>query len=140
VAELPNYNSVEASVAKIELGTKRQCQECGSRFYDLGRDPVVCPKCGAIFQVAALKPRASSAREDVEEDRELEPAAPAAELVPLEEADAPSDAAVVTDDADIDADIDDSDDDGTFLEPDEEDGDDDVSDLIDGDLDEDDEN
>lgn len=30
-----------------ELGTKRVCQHCGARFYDLGRDPIVCPKCGA---------------------------------------------------------------------------------------------
>ena len=29
-----------------ELGTKRTCQQCASRFYDLGRDPIVCPKCG----------------------------------------------------------------------------------------------
>ena len=28
-----------------ELGTKRTCQHCGARFYDLGRDPIVCPKC-----------------------------------------------------------------------------------------------
>ena len=29
-----------------ELGTKRTCQHCGARFYDLSRDPIVCPKCG----------------------------------------------------------------------------------------------
>jgi uncharacterized protein (TIGR02300 family) len=125
-------------VAKIELGTKRQCQECGSRFYDLGRDPIVCPKCGAIFQLAALKARPGTARKEDDEDSELEAAEPAAELVPLEEADAPDDAAVAADDAEIDEDIAGDDDDGTFLETDEEDGDD-VTDLIDGDIDEDDE-
>ena len=126
-------------MAKIELGTKRQCQECGSKFYDLGRDPIICPKCGAVFQVAALKSRAGTARkEDEDDEHESESAEPAAELVPLEEADAPDDAAVVTDDAEIEEDIAGDDDDGTFLETDEEDGDD-VSDLIDGDIDEDDE-
>ena len=29
-----------------ELGTKRTCQHCGARFYDLGREAIVCPKCG----------------------------------------------------------------------------------------------
>lgn len=31
-------------------GTKRQCQECGARFYDLKRTKVVCPKCDAPFK------------------------------------------------------------------------------------------
>ena len=35
-------------------GTKRTCQnpECGSRFYDLGRDPVFCPICGFEYRLA----------------------------------------------------------------------------------------
>ena len=32
-------------------GTKRQCQECGARFYDLKRAKVACPKCDAPFKV-----------------------------------------------------------------------------------------
>jgi len=32
-------------VVKPEWGTKRECGSCGTRFYDLGRDPVLCPKC-----------------------------------------------------------------------------------------------
>ena len=40
---------------KAERGTKRTCQnpECGSRFYDLNRDPVVCPICQTAYQIAA---------------------------------------------------------------------------------------
>lgn len=34
-------------MVKPEWGTKRSCQRCGARFYDLRRDPIVCPKCGA---------------------------------------------------------------------------------------------
>ncbi len=36
-------------VAKPEWGTKRTCQNCGARFYDLLRDPIVCPLCQATF-------------------------------------------------------------------------------------------
>jgi len=28
-------------------GTKRTCRSCDQRFYDLDRDPTVCPGCGA---------------------------------------------------------------------------------------------
>ena len=28
-----------------ELGTKYECEECGTKFYDLGRAQVICPKC-----------------------------------------------------------------------------------------------
>jgi uncharacterized protein (TIGR02300 family) len=31
---------------KPELGLKRVCVSCGTRFYDLGKQPAVCPKCG----------------------------------------------------------------------------------------------
>jgi uncharacterized protein (TIGR02300 family) len=33
----------------FERGTKRTCQSCASRFYDLARVPVICPKCGADY-------------------------------------------------------------------------------------------
>ncbi len=33
-------------MAKPELGLKRSCVACGTRFYDLGQTPAVCPKCG----------------------------------------------------------------------------------------------
>lgn len=41
-------------MAKPEWGTKRICQSCGARFYDLLRNPVVCPKCGTEFDPEAL--------------------------------------------------------------------------------------
>ena len=39
---------------KAARGTKRTCQNgsCGSRFYDLGRDPIVCPVCGSSYVIA----------------------------------------------------------------------------------------
>ncbi len=33
-------------MAKPELGLKRVCVACGTKFYDLMRAPAVCPKCG----------------------------------------------------------------------------------------------
>ena len=33
-------------MAKPELGLKRVCVSCGTRFYDLARAPAICPKCG----------------------------------------------------------------------------------------------
>ena len=38
-------------MAKPEWGTKRLCQSCGAKFYDLLRSPITCPKCGAVFHV-----------------------------------------------------------------------------------------
>lgn len=31
-------------------GTKRTCQSCGAKFYDLRRDPIICPKCEEVFE------------------------------------------------------------------------------------------
>jgi len=36
-----------------EIGTKRVCLNCGTRFYDLRRVPPTCPKCGTEFIVVA---------------------------------------------------------------------------------------
>ena len=36
-------------MAKPEWGIKRICQSCSAPFYDLRRDPIVCPKCEAVF-------------------------------------------------------------------------------------------
>ena len=41
-------------MAKPEWGAKRICNSCGTRFYDLMRDPIVCPNCGAEFDPEAL--------------------------------------------------------------------------------------
>ena len=123
-------------MAKPELGLKRQCLSCGAKFYDLNRDPIVCPKCAAVFQAAALTrappPVAARARE-VEEETEVEPAGP--EIVSLEEVEASETEkeGAVEDDVDIAETADD-----TFLEEEEE-GEDDVAGLIDGDIEDDEE-
>ena len=35
--------------APKSLGVRRRCLSCASAFYDLGRTPIVCPKCGVEF-------------------------------------------------------------------------------------------
>jgi uncharacterized protein (TIGR02300 family) len=52
----------EYGVAKAEWGVKRACLSCGARFYDLQRDSITCPACGAAFDVTAQsKPRRARA-------------------------------------------------------------------------------
>lgn len=40
---------------KQARGTKRTCQneECGARFYDLNRTPIVCPICEELYELAS---------------------------------------------------------------------------------------
>ena len=42
-----------SEISKATRGTKRVCQACEVRFYDLSRDPIVCPACGAQYALAA---------------------------------------------------------------------------------------
>ena len=44
------------TVTKPELGTKRLCAECSTKFYDLLKTPIVCPKCEAVFAVPKVAP------------------------------------------------------------------------------------
>ena len=41
-------------MVKTDLGTKRACPACSVRFYDLGKRPIECPKCGASFEPESL--------------------------------------------------------------------------------------
>lgn len=41
-------------MAKAEWGTKRSCPKCSARFYDLERDPAICPECSFEFEIASL--------------------------------------------------------------------------------------
>ncbi|MGA7384268.1 MAG: TIGR02300 family protein [Methylocella sp.] len=112
-------------MAKPELGNKHQCQNCGARFFDLNKSPIMCPKCGAIFHAAPLSRVAHHA---AVADDEPPPGAGTV-LIPLEEADAGEDkvAAAADDDTEIET-VDDA-----FLEEEGEDADD-VGDLIDGEI------
>lgn len=59
-------------MAKPEWGSKRICPNCGTRYYDLLREPVICPKCATPFDPEAfLKSR--RARPVAPVEKELEP-------------------------------------------------------------------
>jgi uncharacterized protein (TIGR02300 family) len=118
-------------VAKPELGNKHQCQHCGTKFFDLNRAPITCPKCGTVFHTAPLS---RTARPAVADDDETETMA-AADLVSLEDAEAPDDKIAEATDDDVEIEVADDD---TFLEEEEGD-DDDVVDLIDNDREDDEE-
>jgi uncharacterized protein (TIGR02300 family) len=69
--DLPNF-SMEQKVAKPEWWSKRICPSCGTRYYDLMREPVICPKCSTPFDPEAfLKSRRARPAAPVE--KELEP-------------------------------------------------------------------
>jgi uncharacterized protein (TIGR02300 family) len=57
-----------------ELGAKQICPNCQSKFYDLGRRPATCPKCGTVFDpeeaVRNRRIRARAAPADYEADEE----------------------------------------------------------------------
>ena len=118
------------TVAKPELGFKRLCLSCGAKFYDLNKDPIVCPKCSAVFQASAATrvPAPVAAARASEEEPEVEAGGP--ELVSLEDVEAAEEKDAVADDIDIGEDVGTED---TFLEEEEE-GEDDVTGLIDGDI------
>lgn len=58
------------------LGTKYVCFSCQTKFYDLGREVAVCPKCGADQKDAEASPAPTSksrrAVESVDEETEVE--------------------------------------------------------------------
>ncbi len=60
-------------MANPELGAKQICPACATKFYDLGRRPAHCPKCGTDFDPEeALRSRRVRARTPLPEDDEVE--------------------------------------------------------------------
>ncbi len=140
-------------MAKPELGTKRLCGSCGAKFYDLSKDPIVCPKCGTVFQVvvpvtrarpgdasraaaaAAAGVAAAAAAAAKAKEAEAAEQEAGAEFVSLEDADAEAqgkktEGGDIPDTDDIEVEEDDSMDDATFIQEDEEEGDPDVTDIV----------
>src|SRR3954451_21890418 len=63
---------MEQIVAKPEWGSKRICPNCGTRYYDLMRDPVICPKCSTPFDPEAFR-KSRRTRPAPVVEKELEP-------------------------------------------------------------------
>lgn len=60
------------SLSRPQWGLKRICATCNARFYDLGKQPIVCPKCHAEFDIELLLKK-----------RRGRPATPEAKILPL---------------------------------------------------------
>ena len=125
-------------MAKPELGTKRLCSNCGAKFYDLNKDPIVCPKCHTVMALAALtarsrpEPAATPRPVAARQEETVAPETQDAEFVSLEDADAEAQGkkgAEVVEGAEDDIEIDESLDDAALIEEQEE-TDDDVTDII----------
>jgi uncharacterized protein (TIGR02300 family) len=129
------------TVAKPELGTKRLCGNCGAKFYDLSKDPIICPKCHTVMVPVVLTsrsrpepaPRPVAAPVAAREEEVVAPETADAEFVSLEDADAEAQGkkagAEGAEGADEDIEIDQSLDDAALIEEQEE-TDDDVTDII----------
>ena len=131
-------------MAKAELGTKRICPDTGRKFYDLNKDPVISPYTGKVVPVetpisrARPEQQAAAPRTPVPAEEVAVPEPVEAEFVSLEDADAEAQGgkkAVETTEPDIeeDVEIDESLDDAALIEEQEEE-DADVTDIIGGDI------
>lgn len=69
---------------KVDLGTKRVCPECEAKFYDLAKDPALCPICATetawdqfqivpILPSSQLPPEPKDDDDDEDEDAEAKP-------------------------------------------------------------------
>ncbi len=70
---------------ELKLGTKHECYNCGTKFYDLGKSAPLCPKCGAdqrdstnadspaVSQASRRKRKTDVAKPiDIEEDEPID--------------------------------------------------------------------
>ena len=69
-------------MSKPEWGTKRQCQSCGARFYDLMKSEIACPKCGTVYDPELVT---KSRRKSAAAEKAAERAAPVAVVEPVAE-------------------------------------------------------
>ena len=116
-------------MAKPNWGLKRTCLNCSERFYDMKRDPIFCPNCGAEFDPLAL---VKSRRARAAATNQAKAATKS--LVDSAETNAPSDEEDIGANEDIDVDSEEIalGDDGDDLIPDAEeiDADPDVSEAV----------
>ena len=111
-------------LSKAEWGTKRVCPSCATKYYDLQRTPIVCPRCGAAFDPDAVlrsrRTRTTTAERPAQ--------APAAIRPPSEANEEGEDLA--DDDEELDEEFSDDGDDSLIEDTSELGEDDDVSDVV----------
>ena len=67
-------------MSKQAWGMKRQCPNCGARFYDLNKDPIVCPKCQTVYEPEADLAEVDLPEDEIEGEEEEEVLEDASEL------------------------------------------------------------
>jgi uncharacterized protein (TIGR02300 family) len=113
-------------VVKASWGAKRQCLNCSARFYDLGRVPIVCPKCGAQFEPEVFvrgRKRAAALAAAAAAKSKASKAAPAKAKDVVEEVPAPDEEAAETADDDEEEEV---------IEDTSELGEEDVAEVVEG--------
>lgn len=43
-------------MTRADRGMKRRCGSCGAPFYDMGRSPIICPKCHVEYAAGPRLP------------------------------------------------------------------------------------
>jgi uncharacterized protein (TIGR02300 family) len=85
---------------ELKLGTKHDCYNCGTKFYDLGKSEAVCPKCGAN-QKDAVTSDSQAASQSSRRRRKAE----TAKVIEIEEEEAPIEAVEIADDEMVEPDL-----------------------------------
>ena len=60
-------------MAKAEWGLKRICPHCATRYYDMKKNPPVCPSCGTVFDPETLTKSRRSRAAIEEKNRKAAP-------------------------------------------------------------------
>jgi uncharacterized protein (TIGR02300 family) len=94
-------------MAKAEWGVKRLCANCGAAYYDMKKNPAICPACSTPFDPEALlKSRRRVTATDESRAALTKKPVPAKEAeVDVEDIEVEEDVEVVADDA-VEADAD----------------------------------
>ena len=89
-------------MSKPEWGTKRTCQSCAAHFYDMRKDTIICPKCGATYDPeAVLKSRRGRVVEKLTPVKPVEPAPVAEEEAETEDIGAAEEEEVIEDTSEL---------------------------------------
>lgn len=70
-------------MAKPEWGSKRICPHCAARYYDMKKNPPVCPTCGTVFDPETLNKSRRGRSSSEEKSRKNIPAPESLDDIPI---------------------------------------------------------
>jgi uncharacterized protein (TIGR02300 family) len=71
-------------MGKNDWGTKRLCPSCGARYYDMKKNPPICPKCGTPFDAELLVKTRRRAKDEESPKKKDTPIASADDIEDIE--------------------------------------------------------